>query len=157
MEEHRLKSLTVGAMPIVNSYMERLGIDRIFSRNIGGNGSIPSCDMLLILLRNLVTEREPIYGISEWAVGIHPSLLNLTGETMAMVNDDRMGRSLDSLFSADRASMLTEIVVGAMKEFRIDEERFHNDTTTITFSGAYRDADGSMNRGNKDAEDHPWP
>ena len=149
MEERRLKSLTVGAVPIVNGYMERLGIGRILSGNLAGNGGIPSCEMLLILLRNLVIEREPIYGISEWASGIHPSLLNLTDESMSMINDDRMGRSLDALFSADRASMLTEIAVCAMREFRIGAGRFHNDTTTITFSGEYEEADGSMTRGKK--------
>lgn len=147
MEEHRLRSLTVGAIPIVNGYMERLGIGPILSRNLAGNGGIHAGDMLMILLRNLVIEREPIYGISEWASGIHPSLLGLSGESM--INDDRMGRSLDALFSADRASMLTEIAVGAMKEFHIGDERFHNDTTTITFSGAYGEADGSTIRGMK--------
>ena len=105
--------------------------------------------MLLILLRNLVIEREPVYGISEWTAGIHPSLLNLTGESMSMINDDRMGRSLDALFSADRASMITEIAVSAMKEFRIGDERFHNDTTTITFSGEYEEADSYAIRGTK--------
>ena len=149
MEEHRLKSLTVGAVPIVNGYIERLGIRRILSGNLAGNGGIPSCEMLLIFLRNLVIEREPIYGISEWASGIHPSLLNLTNESMSMINDDRMGRSLDALFNADRASMLTEIAVSAMKEFRIGNDRFHNDTTTITFSGEYGEADGSTIRGMK--------
>ena len=105
--------------------------------------------MLLILLRNLVIEREPVYGISEWTAGIHPSLLNLTGESMSMINDDRMGRSLDALFSADRELILTEIAVSAMKEFRIADERFHNDTTTITFSGEYEEADSYAIRGTK--------
>ena len=105
--------------------------------------------MLQILLRNLVIEREAIYGLSEWAPEVPPSLLDLTDESMSMINDDCMGRSPDPLFSADRASMLTEIALTAMKEFRIGEERFHNDTTNITFSGEYGEAEVSAIIGTK--------
>ncbi|EQD74717.1 transposase, partial [mine drainage metagenome] len=80
---------------------------------------------------------------------MHPSLLSLTEESIRLINDDRIGRSLDSLFNADRASMLTEIVVDAMKEFQISGERFHNDSTTITFSGKYEGANGGMVNGKK--------
>ena len=68
---------------------------------------------------------------------------------MSMINDNRMGRSLDALFSADRELILTEIAVSAMKEFRIGNDRFHNDTTTITFSGEYEEADSYAIRGTK--------
>ena len=37
-----------------------------------------------------------------------------------MLNDDRVGRSLDALFDADRASLLTNIVLKVIKEFDIE-------------------------------------
>ncbi|EQD39462.1 hypothetical protein B1B_15338, partial [mine drainage metagenome] len=89
--------------PIVNRYMERLNLDRILSLHIAGKGNVPAKEMLLLLLRNIVIEREPVYGIQEWVSQIYPSLLGLTDGSMALVNDDRIGRSLDALFSADRA------------------------------------------------------
>ena len=43
--------------------------------------------------------------------------------------------------------MLTQIVVRAVKEFHISMDEVHNDSTTITLTGDYGDADGSMKRG----------
>ncbi len=53
--------------------------ERILSRNLAVNDEIPPSEMLPILFGNLVVEREPICGISEWAARMHPYLLNLTG------------------------------------------------------------------------------
>src|SRR5262249_28925358 len=38
---------------------------------------------------------------------------------------------------ADRASLLTALVVRAVREFDIDLGEFHQDTTTVSFAGAY--------------------
>ena len=51
-------------------------------------------------------------------------------------------RALDRLFDADRASLLTQLVLGAIREFAIDLDQLHNDSTTLTFSGQYRSSDG---------------
>src|SRR5262249_28390133 len=48
------------------------------------------------------------------------------------------GRCPDRLYRADRASLLTALVVQAVREFQIDLKQLHNDTTTVTFAGAYR-------------------
>ena len=37
-----------------------------------------------------------------------------------MLNDDRVGRSLDALFDADRASLLTNLVLKVIDEFDIE-------------------------------------
>lgn len=44
---------------------------------------------------------------------------------------------------------MTEVVVRAIREFRIDLERFHNASTTVTLQGAYRKADGRRKRGQR--------
>ena len=54
-----------------------------------------------------------------------------------MVNDDRLGRTLDKLFEADRRSMVTRLIVHMAREFALNLERLHNDSTSITFSGVY--------------------
>ena len=64
----------------------------------------------------------------------------------------RIGRSLDLLFDADRGSMLVEIVKSVVEKFGISMDEFHNDSTTITFSGDYEDADGSDKRGKETVE-----
>jgi transposase len=52
-------------------------------------------------------------------------------------NDDRIGRCLDDLFDSDRDSMQAEAAAAAIKVHELECEYIHNDTTTVTFSGAY--------------------
>ncbi len=54
---------------------------------------------------------------------------------------------LDRLFDADRASVITEVVLGAVREFDIDLTQMHNDSTTVTFSGGYHQATGTVRGG----------
>ena len=57
-----------------------------------------------------------------------------------LLNDDRVGRALDELFSSDRASLLTALSLRAIRRFGIEVSELHNDSTSITLYGAYRDA-----------------
>ncbi len=99
------------------------------------------------LLRNLLLSREPLYGLSAWAAPYRTDLLGLRPEEVALLNDDRLGRALDTLFDADRASLATEIVVRAIREFHLGMDCFHNDSTTISLQGAYSSATGARRRG----------
>ncbi len=102
-----------------------------------------------MLLRNLIlNERRPLYTQAEWAARVEPALLGLRADAQPVVlNDDRVGRALDLLFQADRASLMTELVLRTIREFHIDLDQLHNDSTTITFSGQYAGADGHVVRG----------
>ena len=51
------------------------------------------------------------------------------------------------MFDADRASLLTRLVLGAVTAFDIDCSQLHNDSTSITLTGGYRDADGRARGG----------
>ncbi|MGH2843889.1 MAG: IS1634 family transposase, partial [Solirubrobacteraceae bacterium] len=76
-----------------------------------------------------------------------PALLRLSTEELGLLNDDRVGRALDQLFDADRASLLTELVLRAIAEFQVDCSQLHNDSTSITLYGDYRQADGHERAG----------
>jgi transposase len=70
-----------------------------------------------------------------------PQRLGLTPEQVASLNDDRVGRCLDRLFDADIPSLTLEVVAHAVREFGVDLDELHNDSTTITFHGDYESAD----------------
>ncbi len=95
-----------------------------------------------VLLRNILVEREPLYALHEWAGPFDESLLGLPEGAARLLNDDRVGRALDALFLADRAALLTDIVVGAVQTFDVDLRELHNDSTTVTFTGDYAAATG---------------
>ena len=100
----------------------------------------PPASAPALLLRNVLLGRAPVYALEEWATPFDPAQVRLTASQVSLLNDDGVGRALDELFDADRASLLTAVVVRAVQEFHLDLEQLHNDSTTVTFSGDYRGA-----------------
>jgi hypothetical protein len=103
---------------------------------------------LLVLLRNILLSREPIYGLGEWAEAHAPDQLGLAPWQITALNDDCVGRCLERLFDADYCSMLMALTVHVVKEFDVDLAQLHNDSTTVSFFGSYNDAvAGAVQRG----------
>jgi transposase len=71
----------------------------------------------------------------------------LRPDQMQRLGDDRLGRALDQLFDADRAALLTDVVIAVGRHFDLRFAEFHNDSTSIRFCGQYRGASGRAIRG----------
>lgn len=143
MGQDRLTSSTLGALPIVNRVLKRLRLEEILTAHLPPQDSrvkIPAAQGLLVVVKNLLFSREPLYGLGEWAGRHDPDALGLTSGQMRLLNDDRAGRWLDLLFSADVASFVLAVVRQMVREFAVTLDHFHNDSTTVTFHGAYTDA-----------------
>jgi transposase len=146
----RLESRSFGALPVVNHFLGRIGLEELLERYIphaDHRCRLAPSRALGLLLRNILLGRSPVYALEQWAAPFDPALLGVAPSQIPLLNDDRVGRSLDRLFEADRASLLTEIVVRAVREFGINLTQIHNDSTTITFSGEYAGARGQARRG----------
>lgn len=135
-QELDIKAIRLGAIPIVNQYMNTLCIETLFKDVVPEDprDKIPVWKTLGIILRNIILERYPLYQIGEWA--LHRNLLSdLQKDSMT---DDRIGRALDRLFRSDRATLLTKLVLKAMTTYDIEVDRLHNDSTTISLHGDYK-------------------
>ena len=144
-----LETRLLAGLPIVNAFYDRLGIDRLLEQHVPDDPRLrlsPSA-ALGVVIRNLVVRHAPVYALGEWASRYEPSQVGLTPDDLELLNDDRVGRMLSRLFDADRASLLTRLVLGAVATFDIDLDRLHNDSTSIKFSGAYDTADGHTQGG----------
>ncbi len=135
-----LQSATIGALPILNHLFQRMRLEEFL------RGYLPPEDRrtklaaakgLLVLLRNLLVSREPIYGVGEWAARHAADGLGLTVAEVGLLNDDRVGRALDRLFAADVPSLVLTVATHVVKEFGVRLDELHNDSTTVTFCGAY--------------------
>jgi transposase len=145
-----LVSTGLGALPLVNHIADRLGLSSLLRAFVPGGDArvkLAASDAVRLVVTNLVLGREPLYALGEWAARYDPALLGLAGDELAAVNDDRVGRALEILFDADRASLLTAVVLAAVREFGIDTTELHNDSTSISVSGVYRDAHGRARGG----------
>jgi len=145
-----LTSRNLGGLPIVNQILDRLGLPGLLGEALGeidGRTRLAPAAAIRLVIANLVLGREPLYALGDWAARYDPALLGMAEAQVAAVNDDRVGRALDALFDADRASLLTAVLLEAISEFSIDTTRLHNDSTSISVHGAYRDAGGTPRRG----------
>jgi transposase len=137
-----LESLRLGGLPIIQPFLERLGV-RVFLEEALKRSDprikLPPVDSAMILVRNFTLSRYPLYGVPEWTRQFDPACLELLADQVHLINDDRLGRTLDKLYLADRRSMVTRLVVHMVEEFNIDLDRFHNDSTSLTVSGEYRE------------------
>ena len=139
-----LNSYSIGVLPILDRLFDRLRLEPILRDHLpreDRRSRIPTATGLLLLLKNLLVAREPLYGIGEWAARHVPELLGLSPAQLPSLNDDRVGRCLDRLFDADIPTLTLAVVVHAVREFAVDLDELHNDSTTITFHGDYESAD----------------
>lgn len=146
-----LHSQRLGALPVVDLFLRRAGLERVLARYLPPGDrrvALPAAAAVGLLVRNLCLAREPLYGLAEWAERCDPALLGLGAGERELLNDDRVGRALDQLFDADRASLLMELMLGVIAEFGVDCSQLHNDSTSICLHGAYAAADG-RERGGK--------
>ena len=135
-----LQSLTVGALPMLNRFLDRMRLEEFL------RAALPKEDRrtklspvkgLLLLVRNVLISREPIYGMGEWAARHAPDLLGLTPSEIGVLNDDRVGRALDKLFAADIPALVLAVARHVVREFGVSLDELHNDSTTVSFYGAY--------------------
>jgi transposase len=140
-QQTSLESLEVGATPVVRHFLHRLQLPQLFAQHLpalpGRQPALSSAVTLTLLLTNLLVARQPLYALAAWAGRRVPEHLDLQPGQTDLLNDDRFGRALDHLQRADRASLLTALVLRAVRAFAIDLTELHQDTTTVTFSGEY--------------------
>ena len=135
---NKLKKKSVGGFPLIHSVMERIGLKEILARHIGshGNEKIPVPDSLVLLIYNLTLGKDPLYELEEWTSNIDFRCIGMDSDSLCgAFNDDRFGRALDKLYATDYNSLLTEIVLAAVREYSIDLSRMHNDSTTVKAFG----------------------
>ena len=138
-----LRSYTVGALPILNHFLERMNLPQLLEPHLpaaDGRTKVPVDRGLLLLVRNVLISREPIYGVADWASQYALDLLGLSPQQFAALNDDRLGRVLGVFFGALCPALVLDIVRHQIREFGLRLEELHNDSTSISFFGKYPDA-----------------
>jgi transposase len=145
-----LTSYRVGALPIIDRLLERMRLEeflRSYLPRADRRCRIAPSIGITLLLKNVLLCREPLYGIGEWAARYAPEALGFAHTQLPSLNDDRVGRCLDRLFQSDITSLVLALVTHVVPEFQVDLDQLHNDSTTITFHGAYANAAEEEKRG----------
>ncbi|MDQ6962443.1 MAG: IS1634 family transposase [Mariprofundaceae bacterium] len=133
-----VKAKQVDVIPLVNHYINEMGLHEIFDRYIPNtNGAdIKPAQVLCTMISNIMVATKPLYKIEEWLTDYTDG--KAEEQVLAKkYNDDRCGREADRLYNADRHSILLEAVASAIRIHDLEIKGVHNDSTSVTFSGAY--------------------
>jgi Domain of unknown function (DUF4277) len=139
-----LTSCRVAALPLLEGFLRRLRREEFLREHLpreDRRSRVPTATARLVLLKNLLLSREPLYSVGEWAARHAPEPLGLTPAQLPALHDDRVGRCLDRLFDADIPSLTLAAVAHAVREFGVELDELHNDSTTVTCHGDYESAD----------------
>ena len=140
----RLRSFQVGALPLVNHFLQRLRLEAVLAEHLPTDDvrqELPTARLVSLLVRNVLVSREPLYGVGEWAAGYSPDLFDLFHCDVPSLNDDRLGACLARLYSATNPAMILAVVRSAIREFDVSLDELHNDSTTVSFHGGYQGAE----------------
>ena len=136
----KLRSFEVGALPIIHHILRRMRLPEILSQTLPKDDArtqLATHRGLILMVYNVLVSREPIYGVGQWAAQYAPDLLDLWEDELELLNDDRVGRCLDRLFDGLDANLIMTVVRQVVKEFRVNLNELHNDSTSLAFFGAY--------------------
>jgi transposase len=124
-----LRTSRQGALPLIDHFLRRLALQEL----LGPHLNHPHYrDALEVLVKSVLLCPSALYRIEAWAQDYDPAW-----RPSGHFGDDVLGRALDRFFEADRASLMTTLIVRAIKTFAIQTEQIHNDSTSVKFSGAY--------------------
>jgi len=138
-----LTTHNIGALPLLNRILKRMKLEEFLQEYLppeDGRTKISTARVLLVLVRNLLVSREPLYGVGEWAARQAPDLLGLSPGQVAKLNDDRCGRAVDKLFACDQPSLVLALVAHTVRDFAVLLNELHNDGTSVSVYGAYQAA-----------------
>lgn len=96
----RLETERLGPLPLINHFLDRLGLFPLLDQFVATKDPrcrLPYAKGLGVLLRSVLTEREPIYRLGEVVSTFASSGFGLTKEEAEGLRDDAIGRALDRL------------------------------------------------------------
>jgi len=124
-----LRPKRVGALPLVDHFLRPLDLPKLFAAHIPNPHYVAALELLV---KSVLLKPSALYRIEAWAHRCDPAWL-----PAGHFGDDVLGRALDRLFEADRASLMTSVVIQALRVFEVQTDQIHNDSTSIKFCGAY--------------------
>jgi transposase len=133
---------SLGALPALLPLCEQVGLREIVNRRCYPEGDAPEDldvgTVTLVLALNRLQAPQALVHVEEWVgQSVLPDLLGIEAE---QCNDDRLARTLDTLLP-QLDSIWQDLVVAAITRLDVDLSALCYDSTSISFCGAYEDAD----------------
>jgi len=142
MKQFKTRFKQVDVLPMVKHFMDALDLFSLFKKYVPAapDSLADHAESLCILTANIVCDNKPLYKVKEWLSNYSDGIVDEPIEAN-LFNDDRLARSLSALFHADRHCLMTDISCNAIRIHQLLTDEIHNDSTTVTFIGNYKNPD----------------
>jgi transposase len=154
-----LRSYEAGALPLINHILDKMGLEQFLRERLPPDdlrAELPTAQGLMVMVRNVLVSRQPIYGVGEWAARSAPDLFNLLEDEMALLGDDRLGRNMVRAHVGVTPQFVIDFTHGVSRAFGLRDDEFHNDSTTVSFYGTYAGAAKEGQRGGRPTPAITW-
>ncbi len=135
----RFDTQIVGALPVLTQYLEKLQLAETIDRVVPWEGEIPLGTLVSVLILNRLLQPRAMFRLDEWAQKAGVS--DYFGLEPGQLNDDRLGRALERV-TAHADEIQAELVLRAIRQFKLDVSQVHYDITSVELFGAYEQAEG---------------
>jgi transposase len=134
-----LKRFVLGAHPIIQTFIERLNLREIIASHIKQDNRVKlRCERIIpILIHNILTEPKTLYEVRDWLSPLDEDSLDISPAERDLIYDDRIGRALECFCNGNHKAVFFHLALRAIKVFRLECTRLHQDTTSVTVSGVY--------------------
>ncbi|MCA1698101.1 MAG: IS1634 family transposase [Actinobacteria bacterium] len=129
----------VGPLLLAWHFMRELDViatvDRVLPQR--GRQQLSAGEVCAALIASRLCSPSPLYDVAGWASGT--ALQELAQIPPALLNDDRLGRVLETL-AVHAESLRGTLAARAIERFGIDAGTLHVDLTTLRVAGAYENS-----------------
>jgi transposase len=130
----RFDTQSVGALPVITQYMERLRLADAVNDLVPWAGEVPLGTLVEVLVANRLLRPQALFRVDAWAQTA--AVTDYFDLEPGLLNDDRLGRALERL-AAHADQIQAALVLKAIREFKLDVSQIHYDITAVELFGAY--------------------
>ena len=131
----------IGGITLIKPLLESAGIRKIVDEYCpmerDGDG-ITNGQAIEALVLNRLTSPTPIVHVEEWAKQY--ALQEICGISPDEVNDDRLRRALDAIYSKIEF-IEADVAINIMTRYKMSLDLLHFDSTSLYFEGEYEESD----------------
>jgi transposase len=138
--EVEFETRTMGALVLTTPFLHRLGLAEIIDQlcPVAEQAELGHGVVAELVVQCRLTEPQAIYDMPGWAEEYDLAALYPALAAASQLNDDRVGRMLDSSYD-QRAVIWGESIGRAAGRYGLDLSRLHADTMPIKFAGQFAD------------------
>lgn len=130
----RFDTQIVGGLPVIANYLDRLQVADTIDRLVPWQGNVPLGTVVEVMVVNRLLAPTPLFRIDEWAQ--KAGVADYYGLKPGQLNDDLLGRGLERI-QAHLDSVQADLVLNAVRGWKVDVSEIHYDITTAELYGAY--------------------